>query len=128
MITELDDHAEDSRAELLRGIVRGWLGEQGDEQDPDHYLPEDEKLREIYLSCLNQANEKLRLAFYRESGIIAQDTQTSKDALKSYLSKLERKGYVRRQEPPLGQLSARLTYRIKPRCADPDQWVYRRGK
>ena len=120
---ELADEEGKSRSAKLRELVEQAVGKQ---DTPDEYLPDDDVRRLVYLACLDHATEPQHtLAYHSLKGTIAQDTQMSVNSLMPVMHKLERTGYIRRQEKhPMDQRN-REYYWIKPRCADPTQWKYR---
>jgi hypothetical protein len=101
----------------------------GDESDetPD-YEPNNEQLRKVYRAALEASNNKLIVRMRKHGSVVAQESQTSQDALHGYLRELEAKNYARQQSGAPGGAKTQTAWRIKPLCADPDQWVYRRHR
>jgi len=132
-IDALDDIADEldtSRAELLRDAVDNILDEHGDlAQDEDgEYLPDRDDLAELYKTCLKHANQKLILNLRVKGGMVAEDTRYNKNDLVGALRPLEKRGYVRVQVGGVfgRNLDTEMAIRVKPKCADPKQWKYRK--
>ena len=116
-----------SRSELLRQAADGLL-DGDDTTDDSQPSPTDDGLRKVYDACVELSNQRLILPFSEEKAKLAQMTQYPQTSLPSKLGKLERQGFVRRQESYPSSQRTRVCYRIKPPEADPDQWVYRRQR
>lgn len=100
--------------------------------DAEHY-PDEPRLRELYHSCLDHADEHLRVYQRHHARSIAESTGlTSKDDLGSDLRPLRKKGYVARGALPVGlKREAAKRWRfwhIKPPAADPDKWTKRENR
>ncbi|WP_162991576.1 ribbon-helix-helix protein, CopG family [Halostella salina] len=127
-LDELADDLGTSRAQLLRDAADDILDEHGDGQDEEGYVPERPDLAELYQACLRHANQKLILNLRVKGGMVAEDTRYSKNDLVGALRPLERRGYVRIQVGGVfgRNLDAEVAVRVKPECADPSKWKYRK--
>ncbi len=98
--------------------------------DDDGYYPSDPRLRELYEACLSYATPDLKIYQRRHAGSIAQETrQMSKNELADALMPLRQQGFVALGAMPVdltGEAANRWRHwRVKPPCADPNQWKYR---
>jgi len=129
-LDEVADELDTSRAQLLRGAVDDLLDEHADatRDTGGEYWPEREDLTELYRSCLRHANKKLILNLRVKGGMVAEDTRYNRNDLVGALRPLEKRGYVRVQcSGVFGRnLNSEVAVRVKPKCADPKQWKYRK--
>lgn len=113
----------DNRSEALREFVE----EQAPDDGRREYLPGSSEMRQKYEAMLDVANKDLIVAPRICGSNLAQKLGVGQDDLSAALADLRRAGYVSRQSAAPGtQRSGRGTvFRVKPRGADPDEWVYR---
>jgi len=118
-----------NRSDALRGLMEEAIGNKDtkrhSEGQSDTHLPSDEREHDIYMASFKHSSDGLVL-HERDLAIVAQETRVNTDSLKTFLLTLEKKGYVRRVDPPLWTKGGRLRWYIKPPGADPGQWKYRR--
>lgn len=119
--TAVENSDHDNRSEALRELVR----ENADDSNDRVWLPGREDLREDYRVCLDIANENLIINVRAHGSTLAQKLGQSKDDLHAALKPLEREGFVRRQVSGFEMKEPNVAYRVKPKCADPEQWIYR---
>jgi len=130
----------EARGETMTDVIEAKMREVVDEhggnpdRDGDGYYPSDAELRDLYETCLKFADADRGLKIYqrRHASSIAQETQTSKSDLGDALIPLRQKGYVALGSMPV-DLTGRAAERwrhwyVKPRCADPTQWIYRENR
>ncbi|WP_162991401.1 hypothetical protein [Halostella salina] len=129
-LDEVADELDISRARLLRDAVDDILDEHGDATRDvgGEYWPDREDLTELYRACLRHANKKLILNLRVKGGMVAEDTRYNRNDLVGALRPLEKRGYVRIQcSGVFGRnLNSEVAVRVKPKCADPKQWKYRK--
>lgn len=130
LIEDFDDAIEDagygSRTEALVDLMQQTVDEYGGR---DEYLPADPNDRDLYLSCLELANDRFRMALRRVESRLAQETGVPADKLTIRLYELEKQGYVRQYRGVgaiRGKDNAGISYRVKPPAADPERWTYRK--
>jgi len=127
-LDELADDLGTSRSQLLRDAVDDVLDEHGDGRDKKGYVPDRDDLAELYQACLRHGNQKLILNLRVKGGMVAEDTRYNKNDLVGALRLLERRGYVRIQVGGVfgRNPDAEVAVRVKPECADPSKWKYRK--
>lgn len=132
VVDRLDDlvDAEDyeSRSALLRDMVREEVGADADDAGGD-YLPAVDVHRAVYeaaldYSLMGKPVHVLRLDLYRSQ--LAQEAGVSTPTVDNILYVLQGAGYVRRLVGNPGDQVAVESWRVKPRCADPEQWKHRK--
>jgi hypothetical protein len=129
-LDEVADELDTSRAQLLRDAVDDILDEYDDSVRDmgGEYWPDRDDLAELYRARLRHANQKLILNLRVKGRMDAEDTRYKRNDIIAALRPLEKRGYVRIQIGGVhGQnLKTETAVRVKPTCADPDQWKYRK--
>jgi Arc/MetJ-type ribon-helix-helix transcriptional regulator len=124
----IDAHDEwSSRSEAVRKLIDEELDATNFDADEDEYLPSDDGERSVYLAMLGAANANLIYSPRRHGNALKRQLGES-DLEAAAFVPLRRKGFIARQDsPPMKRSNARPAhvYRVKPRCADPEQWKYR---
>lgn len=117
---------DESKSETVREILREWHDSEHD-TDPDVYHPSDDQLAEVYAAVWDICNDDLIISMRRHGPTLRQRTQTDESGLRGALLDLQRQGYISRCAAwPGASDRTNESYRVKPPCADPDQWIYRR--
>ena len=111
-----------SRTEALREYMEEGVADGG-HGEPDEWLPENDRDRNLYLAALDRSNDSLILSVRRERGRLAEKTKVAKSDVLARLKDLERAGYASLMAVWPGNPRADVSFRIKPRCAHPDEWV-----
>lgn len=119
----LADAEGKDRSEKVRELMRDAVGDSVADDSGD-YLPNDEKLREVYEAAEEHANPHLTLRFDLVGSDIAQSAGIGKKAVRGHLFRLQKRGYVKHLHGDSAGSQSKESYRIKPPHANPKMWRY----
>ncbi|WP_136689367.1 hypothetical protein [Halorhabdus amylolytica] len=133
---EACENADTTMTDVFEDAMAEFVEEYGDvvvDVGTDEYYPTDSHERELYEACLKFADEDLMIYQRRHASAIAQKTQqVTADNLTDALEPLRKKGFIARGPMPVGLTGEGADrwrhWRVKPACADPQQWKYREEK
>jgi hypothetical protein len=115
----------DSRSEKLCEMVRSEVSQNAGGRS--EYVPSDELMRDIYEAALEHARKPgFTLQVDLLGSQLAQEVGVATATVEKLLYMLQGAGYAKRQGKHPADTTDVESWKVKPRCADPEQWKHSR--